>query len=174
MSVLPTKDVDITPALLNKMTYLDQCLRETLRLFPTVPMIGRKPIKPIVLNNVEIPANVPVIVGIRQLHRRKEIWGEDALSFNPDHFDSGKDLRYKDIPGSYIPFSLGQRNCIGKIFCPFYLTQNLICIFWVNRLQLCYLHNEACFGTCAAQLSPHITPQNERPQNQSHAQLSYD
>lgn len=45
------------------------------------------------------------------MHRNREVWGEDAESFNPDHFlpekSTGRHLY------SYLPFSAGPRNCIG-------------------------------------------------------------
>lgn len=116
LSVMTTKDMDLTAAHLNKLTYLDQCIRESLRLFPTVPLIGRSPSEPIVLNNVEIPAGLPVIIGIRQIQRHAEYWGEDAHIFKPERFASDADQTFKSFPAAYIPFSLGPRNCLGKMF----------------------------------------------------------
>lgn len=44
--------------------------------------------------------------------KRRDIWGQDAESFNPDHFLP--ENVQKRHPFAYLPFSSGQRNCIGK------------------------------------------------------------
>lgn len=106
--IINSTDTDITLKELNSLKYLDLCIKESLRIFSTVPMIGRCPSEPFVLNGIEIPAGVPIMIGIRQLHRKKEYWGEDALQFEPERFRDFKDN------GAYLPFSMGQRNCIGK------------------------------------------------------------
>lgn len=106
--VLGASNNDISLKELNSLTYMDQCIKESLRLFPTVPLIGRCPSEPVVLNGVEIPAGVTVMVGIRQIHRKKEYWGENALEYVPERF---KDFKEND---AYLPFSMGPRNCIGK------------------------------------------------------------
>jgi cytochrome P450 family 4 len=43
------------------------------------------------------------------LHGRKDIWGDDADKFNPDHF--APDVQRH--PYGYLPFSGGSRICIG-------------------------------------------------------------
>ena len=120
-------------------SFEDLCIRETLRLFPTAPIIGRVPSKPVKLsNNVEVPPGiliifwilylhkfvgvyyifgllnigVPIIFGLREVHIREEYYGKTAKQFNPYRF---LDENVKNLPGgAYIPFSFGARNCIGK------------------------------------------------------------
>lgn len=111
--IMPNPDVDLTPTQLNKMIYLDQCIREAQRLFPTVPLIGRTAHETINLNGYNIPPDLPIFIGIRQIHRRKDYHGDDAHLYRPDRFKPNEHHPNKDIPGMYIPFSLGQRNCIG-------------------------------------------------------------
>lgn len=116
LTIMPNPDVDLTPTNLNKMIHLDQCIRESLRLFPTVPLIGRTAQETINLNGYDIPPNLPIFIGIRQIHRNNEYYA-DPLSFNPDRFEPNEHHPNKDKQGMYIPFSLGQRNCIGKFYC---------------------------------------------------------
>lgn len=80
-----------------------------MRLYPTVPVIGRVTIEPIELNGIEIPANVPLFIGIRQIQRRKDYWGENANEFDPDRFDRPINMN------AYLAFSSGLRNCIGNL-----------------------------------------------------------
>ncbi|XP_031641181.1 probable cytochrome P450 313a4 [Contarinia nasturtii] len=113
LNIMPNSDVDLTPALINKMIYLDQCLRETQRLFPTVPLIGRAANETINLKGYDIPANIPIFIGIRQIHRRDNYYGPTAHLFDPDRFKPNENHPNKEQQGIYLPFSLGPRNCIG-------------------------------------------------------------
>lgn len=58
-----------------------------------------------------IPSGVTVIVPILETHLNKDIWGEDAEKFIPERFatEHVKNLH----PYAFLPFSKGQRNCIG-------------------------------------------------------------
>lgn len=114
LSIMPNTDVDLTPTLINKMIYLDQCMREAQRLFPTVPLIGRTSTETFKLDGYEIPPNIPIFVGIRQIHRKESLYGSDAHLYKPERFKPNEHHPNKDQPGMYLPFSLGSRNCIGK------------------------------------------------------------
>lgn len=114
LNIMPNSDLDLNPTLINKMIYLDQCIREAQRLFPTVPLIGRTSNETINLNGYEIPPNLPIFIGIRQIHRREDYYGSDAHLYKPERFRPNEHHPNKDQQGIYLPFSLGPRNCIGK------------------------------------------------------------
>jgi len=42
------------------------------------------------------------------MHRRKDIWGDDADQFKPERWDGRK------MDWSYLPFSGGPRICLGR------------------------------------------------------------
>lgn len=64
-----------------------------------------------------VPAGVNITIIASVLHRRPDIWGPDAEEFNPDRF-SPEHSNERD-PYSFIPFSLGQRGCIGQKYAKF-------------------------------------------------------
>lgn len=141
LNIMPNSDVDLTPALINKMIYLDQCLRETQRLFPTVPLIGRAANETLNLKGYDIPPDTPIFIGIRQIHRRQDYYGPTAHLFDPDRFKPTEHHPKKEQQGIYLPFSLGQRNCIGKyIYCSLLFSVLLLfCFFFYVALfiKLC-------------------------------------
>lgn len=112
-TMMPDKNATLSQTDLEKLTFTELCMRETWRLFPTVAMSGRESSKPIKLsNNIEVPEGVPIIFGIRQIHRQEKYYGSTALSFNPYRF---LDENIKDLPAAaYMAFGFGPRNCIGK------------------------------------------------------------
>lgn len=114
-SVFESVDCDVTPAHLTSMQYLDCVLKESMRLRPPVPFIGRKPSTDIQLRKGTVPKGSMVIINIMHLHRNPKIWGENVYEFDPDRFLPENVA--KRPPFSYIPFSGGARNCIGYDIC---------------------------------------------------------
>lgn len=113
LSVMPDKSCELTLESLSQLKFLDQCISETLRLFPSAPTIARESNQPFTLKNgVVVPPGVPLVIGLRQIHMREECWGPTAHLFDPSRFEGDK---VKHLPpGSYIPFSSWPRNCVGK------------------------------------------------------------
>ncbi|KAJ0180012.1 hypothetical protein K1T71_004603 [Dendrolimus kikuchii] len=95
-----------------KLKYLERVIKESLRLFPPVPIIVRKILEDIKLpSGRTLPAGTGVAVSIWGVHRDPNYWGPDAEHFDPDRFLPERfNLKH---PCSYMPFSSGPRNCIG-------------------------------------------------------------
>lgn len=99
----------------HRLTYIDQILAESLRLWPTAPGFSRAPYEDTVIGGrYAIPAGTGMTVLSGMLHRDRSIWGEDAEEFNPDHFAPQR--RAALPPNAYKPFGTGQRACIGRVF----------------------------------------------------------
>jgi len=100
---------------LSRLGYLDQILKETLRLWPTAPAFAVKPHADEVLGGrYAIPAGQTVLVLTPQLHRDPAVWGPDPEAFEPERFDFD---RAKALPpNAWKPFGNGQRSCIGRGF----------------------------------------------------------
>ncbi|CAO1404680.1 unnamed protein product [Diamesa tonsa] len=110
-NVFESIDQETENEMLNKLPYLDMVIKETLRLLPVAPIIGREATKDIELESCVIPAGANIISNIFKVQRDSEYWGDDAHLFNPDRFLP--ENISKVHPYAYLPFSKGPRNCIG-------------------------------------------------------------
>lgn len=96
-----------------------------LRLYPQVPMNTRSTIKTTLLPkgggpDGEAPVLVPRKAGITfspyHMHRRKELYGEDANEYRPERWLDGS---LSKIGCAYIPFLDGYRMCLGSTLSQF-------------------------------------------------------
>ncbi|XP_037937431.1 probable cytochrome P450 313a4 [Teleopsis dalmanni] len=111
LDVFPEKDFYVNSDQLSQLQYLDFVINESLRLVPSVPVIGRHVIKDTQIGEHVVPKDIQIIISIFHLHRRTDIWGPNAEKFDPERF-SVEDFGEKQ-KNAYIPFSKGVRNCIG-------------------------------------------------------------
>ncbi|XP_049278494.1 cytochrome P450 4C1-like isoform X2 [Anopheles funestus] len=93
---------------LNRLTYMEMVLKESLRFLPIVPLVARKISEEIDLGEYRLPANINVVIDIFDIHRNPDYWGYDADRFRPERFEGLQYDRY-----AFLPFSGGSRNCIG-------------------------------------------------------------
>ncbi|XP_030558984.1 probable cytochrome P450 313a4 isoform X2 [Drosophila novamexicana] len=105
-------DFEVTYADTQEMVYLDLILNESMRVIPPVPVVSRQTSQDVLLSSgVVVPKGVQIAIDIFHLHRSKKIWGEDAETFDPEHF---LPHHYQNKhPYAFIPFTKGIRNCIG-------------------------------------------------------------
>ncbi|XP_015179359.1 PREDICTED: cytochrome P450 4C1-like isoform X2 [Polistes dominula] len=107
------EDNNITIASLKKLSYLERCLKESLRLYPSVHLISRQMPHEIQLKQYLIPSGTICIINIHNVHRNPKYWPNPNV-FDPDRF-LPENIKERH-PYSYIPFSAGPRNCIGQKF----------------------------------------------------------
>ncbi|KAK5174120.1 uncharacterized protein LTR77_001200 [Saxophila tyrrhenica] len=110
----------ITFAKLKGCRYLQHFLNEVLRLHPTVPVNQRSAFKDTVLpvgggrdgqSPMAVRKGTVILFSVYIMHRRKELWGEDALEFRPERWS---EQRYP--AWQFLPFLGGPRICLGQQF----------------------------------------------------------
>ncbi|VDN54401.1 unnamed protein product [Dracunculus medinensis] len=106
-------DREITRDDLKKMKYLEQCMKESIRLYPTVVLIGRRITQDIEIGGYTIPAGVTACISPFAVARDPEQW-KNPETFDPEHF-SAENIAKRDA-FAFIPFSAGPRNCLGQKF----------------------------------------------------------
>ncbi len=100
-------------SVVSKLRLSRDVFRETLRLYPPVPMMVRENICPERFRDRDIPVGSQMVLSPWHLHRHETLWD------NPDGFDPG---RWTTENGktcqreAYIPFSAGARVCSGAGF----------------------------------------------------------
>jgi cytochrome P450 len=88
-------------------------LKESLRLYPSAPILTRSTLGPDTLAEHDISGNTEIIVSTWLLHRHADLW-DAPETFRPSRFFGEAE---KDIPRyAYLPFGLGPRVCIGARF----------------------------------------------------------
>jgi cytochrome P450 len=107
------------PAALDRLTeevragdeeYVDAVIRETLRLRPVLPFVGRKLTAPVTIAGWDLPAGARVAPSIHLVHRRPELY-PDPAAFRPERW-----LGVRPNPYTYLPFGGGVRRCLGASF----------------------------------------------------------
>ena len=87
--------------------------RETLRLYPPVPMYLREAACPERFRDREVPKGAQIVISPWHLHRHERIW-RDPDSFDPTRWDTPEGRESGRL--AYIPFSAGARVCPGSAF----------------------------------------------------------
>ncbi len=99
---------------IDKLPFLDQVIKETLRLYPPIHIGNRRTAEDLVINGYEVPEGTRVMYSIYLAHRDPKYW-TDAADFRPERFELGNKAA-KQPPFTYLPFGGGPRNCIGAAF----------------------------------------------------------
>ncbi|XP_026756521.2 cytochrome P450 4c3-like [Galleria mellonella] len=101
---------------LQRMSYLERVVKESMRLYAVVPIIARNIHEDIYLPVCEttLPAGTGAVIGAFAMHRSEAVWGPTANEFDPDRFLPERSVGRH--PAAFIPFSYGSRNCIGRNF----------------------------------------------------------
>ena len=100
----------VPPERAGELVFLDATIKETQRLMPIIPMVGRQTAEPLAIGGVDLPAGVVAAPCMYLTHRRPELWAD------PDRFQPERFLDLKPSPYEFFPFGGGTRHCIGAAF----------------------------------------------------------
>ncbi|XP_055595395.1 probable cytochrome P450 6a13 [Uranotaenia lowii] len=100
---------------LQDMAFLDQCINETLRLYPPVPILERKAFQDYQIpeTNIVVPRKMMVNIPIFAIQRDEQYYS-NPTEFDPDRFNPEQVAQRH--PMSFLPFGDGPRICIGLRF----------------------------------------------------------
>ncbi|KZV31435.1 hypothetical protein F511_40751 [Dorcoceras hygrometricum] len=97
---------------IQNLPYLKAIIKETLRLFPPVPLsVPRETLEEFTLDGYQIPAKTMVYVNTHAVGLDPEIW-ENPTEFMPDRFMNST-IDYKGHDFGLLPFGTGRRGCPG-------------------------------------------------------------
>jgi len=103
----------IESAHVERLVLVQQVLKESMRLYPPVPLMSRQCAVATRLDGHDIAPGTTVVMPIYALHRHRARW-EEPDAFDPTRFETEREAR---IPRyQYMPFGAGPRICIGMGF----------------------------------------------------------
>src|SRR6201991_557260 len=110
-------DVNAKPTYqqVTQLTYITQCLKEALRLWPPAAAYGISPLKDETIGGkYKLKKNTFITVLAMALHRDPSVWGPNPDVFDPENFNA--EAEAKRPINAWKPFGNGQRACIGRGF----------------------------------------------------------
>ena len=110
--------------------FIEAVVRESLRLHPVVPLVGRRLTAPATVGGRRYPAGTVLAPSIWLTQRNPSVW-PDPERFKPERF-----LGWKPNPYEFLPFGGGVRRCIGLAFALFEMKEVLARILERTELAL--------------------------------------
>ncbi|CAN1287081.1 Alkane hydroxylase MAH1, partial [Linum perenne] len=103
---------------LKRLVYLEGAIRETLRLYPSIPFEIKQALDADVLpSGHAISSGTKFLVSIYSMGRMEEIWGKDCMDFKPERWLGGEVSQHNivHVPSyKFAAFNAGPRSCLGR------------------------------------------------------------
>lgn len=118
MTILPNKDSLLTADNMKHLPYLRACIKESLRILPTIAGNVRGAGQNIVLQGYQIPKGTAVLMASDILQKEDKHF-PNADKFNPERWlkkDGAPAPAKLAHPFIFLPFGFGPRMCAGKRF----------------------------------------------------------
>ncbi len=121
-----------TAADVKQLQYVQHVVHETLRLYPSVWLIGREASRDSEIGGQPVRQGTTVLLSPWVLHRDPRFF-EDPNGFRPERWADAT----KPVPRfAYVPFGAGPRTCIGSAFARLELSLALATIAQRYRIDL--------------------------------------
>ena len=105
-------DYDLQYDDLMALTYTTQVIKETMRIYPPMPVTIRRSLKDGMLGRYRVRKGDIILVGTLAAQRDPRYWGPKPSRFDPEQFAMEKVV---DRPRhAFIPFSIGKRQCMAQ------------------------------------------------------------
>jgi cytochrome P450 len=122
-----------TSADVPRLRYAEWVVKESMRLYPPAPSIGREAIHDCEIGGYHVPKGTQI--GLMQwIVHRDPRWFDDPTAFKPERWDN--DLVKRLPRGAYFPFGDGPRVCIGNHFAMMETVLILATLLQRYRLEL--------------------------------------
>jgi cytochrome P450 len=128
---------DVSADNVDKLVLTQQVIKESMRLFPPVPVMSRQAGSATTLGGHAIAAGMSIVIPIYVLHRHRARWNAPDL-FDPTRFAPDKEAHISRY--QYMPFGAGPRICIGMAFAMLEATAMLATMLQAARFELCNDH----------------------------------
>jgi cytochrome P450 len=96
-----------------RLVYVRNVFREALRLYPPITFLPRVALARTRIGNYKVKRGALIMISPWTIHRHADYWA-DPHAFDPERF--GPERERDIVPGSYLPFGLGPRVCMGAGF----------------------------------------------------------
>ena len=94
------------------LTYTTQVIKETMRVYPPMPVTIRRSLKDGTLGRYRVRKGDIILVGALAAQRDPRYWGPDPDRFDPEQFTMDKVAARPRH--AFIPFSVGKRQCMAQ------------------------------------------------------------
>jgi cytochrome P450 / NADPH-cytochrome P450 reductase len=105
-------DYDLRYEDLMALTYTTQVIKETMRVYPPMPVTIRRSLGDSTLGRYRVRKGDIILVGALAAQRDPRYWGPDPDRFDPEQFTMDKVTARPRH--AFIPFSIGKRQCMAQ------------------------------------------------------------
>lgn len=141
-----------------KTQFTQMVLKETLRLYSPIWLLGRVATDDVTIGNTNIRRKEDVLISPLVVHRMDKYWKE-PLTFNPYRFENKPE---SFLESAFFPFGLGPRGCIGGYLAMLQMTVVLATLYQQYKVNV-RTHDNTEFHPLIIMRPKHTIPFTLKP-----------